>query len=103
MRRTEGVVFALNASRKARNSTVLAQLRHALTPTGQDLVRIGLVSDIPDDAIGRRIEHIVQRDREFDRTEIGGQVAAGARDRIDDVITQLIGKRRQLRSGQPAQ
>jgi RND family efflux transporter MFP subunit len=46
---------------------VLAQPRHALAPAGQDLVRVGLVADVPDDAVERRVEDVVQRDREFDQ------------------------------------
>jgi hypothetical protein len=36
---------------------------------GQHLVRIGLVTDVPDEAVVRRVEDVVQRDREFDRAE----------------------------------
>jgi hypothetical protein len=82
---------------------MLAQMRHALASSGQDLVWIGLVSDIPDDAVGGGIENIVQRDRQLDRTEIGRQMTAGARDRIEDVVAKLIGESGQLGSRQPAQ
>ena len=68
MRGAEGVVFALDAPRKAGNATQLAQCVHALAPTGEDLVRIGLVADVPHQAVTRRIEHVMQRNRQFDGT-----------------------------------
>src|SRR5262245_1353803 len=33
----------------------------AITPTGQDLVRIGLMADVPDQAVFGSIENIMQR------------------------------------------
>ena len=53
-----------------------------LAPAGQDLVRIGLVADVPDDAVVRRVEDVVQRDRQLDRAEVRRQVAAGLRRRV---------------------
>ena len=40
-----------------------------VAPAGQDLVRIGLVADVPDEAVVRRVEDVVQRDRQLDRAE----------------------------------
>ena len=79
MRGAEGVVLALVAARKARDAAELAQRRHPLAPAGQDLVRIGLVADVPDQAVVRRVEDVVQRDRQLDRAEVRREVAAGLR------------------------
>jgi hypothetical protein len=49
---------------------------HALHAAGQDLVRIGLVAHIPDDAVVRRIEDVVQRDGEFHHAEARAEVPA---------------------------
>jgi hypothetical protein len=35
---------------KPRDAAELAQAVHAVAPPGEDLVRIGLVADVPDDA-----------------------------------------------------
>ena len=43
-------------------AAALSQGSDPIAPTGQDLVRISLMADVPDDAIGRRIENVVQRD-----------------------------------------
>ena len=54
-------------------------VRHALAPAGEDLVRIGLVADVPDHAVVRRVEDVVQRDRQLDRAEVattGGRRSA---------------------------
>ena len=45
----------------------MPQPAHLRAPAGEDLVRVGLVADVPDDAVARRVEHVVQRDRQLDR------------------------------------
>ena len=74
-------------------------LRHRLAPAGQDLVRVGLVADVPDDAVVRRVEDVVQRDRELDGAEVRRQVAAGLRDRIEQERAQLARELAQLARG----
>ncbi len=71
MRGAEGVVFALAAARKTRDTVQLTQRVHPVAATGQNLVRIGLMPDIPYDAVVRRIEHVMQGDGQFHRAEIG--------------------------------
>jgi hypothetical protein len=83
VRRAERVVFAFGAAREAGHAAVLAQVRHAVTAAGQDLVRIGLVPDIPHDPVVRRVEHVVQRDREFDGAEVRAEVPAGLRHGVE--------------------
>jgi hypothetical protein len=61
----------------------LTQRGHLLAATGQDLVRIGLVAHVPDHAVIRGVEHIVQRDGELHRAQVGRQVAAGLADAVD--------------------
>ena len=55
----------------------LAQRADAVAAAGQDLVRIGLVADIPDQPVVRRVEDVVQRDRQLDDAEAGAEMAAG--------------------------
>ena len=62
MRRAERVVLALDAAGKAGNAAELAQPCHLLAPAGQDLVRVRLMTDVPDDPVARRVEHVVKRD-----------------------------------------
>jgi hypothetical protein len=62
MRGAERVVFALGALGEAGEAARLAQRADAVAPAGQDLVRIGLVADVPDQPVVRRVEDMVQRD-----------------------------------------
>ena len=63
---------------------------NASAATGQNLVRIGLMADIPDQAVIRRVEHVVQGDRQFHRAQIGGKVTAGLAHGLDQKIPQLL-------------
>ena len=93
VRGAEGVVLAFVAARKAADAAELAQRAHAVAPAGEDLVRIGLVADVPDQAVVRRVEHVVQRDRQLHRAEVARQVAAGLADRLQHELAQLGGER----------
>ena len=53
MRGAERVVFALRALGEAGQAAALAQRADAVAAAGEDLVRIGLVADVPD-RCGRR-------------------------------------------------
>ena len=52
----------------------------------RDLVRIGLMADVPDDTVVRRVEHVVQRNRQLDDTKAGAEMAAGDRHRVDGLL-----------------
>ena len=70
MRGTEGVVLALVASGKTRQTTQLTKRGHALTPTRQNFVWICLVAYVPHNAVFWRIENVMQSHREFDGTQV---------------------------------
>ena len=85
---TPKVSYSLSRARRERREAVLlldgAQL---VAPAGQHLVRIGLVADVPHEPVVRRVEDIVQRDRELDGAEAGGEVAAAScATRLDQVL-----------------
>ena len=92
MGRAEGVVGALGALGKARQALELAQRRHRLAPAGEDLVTVCLVADVPDDAVIRGVEGVVQRNRQLDRAEVRRQVATGPGDGFDEEGAQLVGE-----------
>ena len=87
----EGVVLALGAPGEAGQAAALAQRADAVAPAGQDLVRVGLVADVPDQPVARRVEDVVQRDRQLDDAEPGAEMAAGDRDGVDRLGAQLVG------------
>ena len=77
MRRSEWVVFALAAPGEAAEAAALPKRPDAVAPPGDDLVRIGLMTNVPDQFVLRRIEDIVKRHRQLDHAEGGSQMAAG--------------------------
>ena len=96
MRGAERIVFALGALGEAGQAAALAQRADAVAPAGEDLVRIGLVADVPDQPIIRRVEDIMQRNRQLDHAEPGAEVTAGDRDSVDRLLPQFVGKLAQL-------
>ena len=73
MGRAEGVVLALTAFGETRKPSTLTQRMHQRAPTGNDLVRITLVANIPDQLVLWRIEHRMERHRQFDHTQTRGR------------------------------
>ena len=99
----EEVVFAFRALGEAREPAALAQRADAVAPAGQDLVRIGLMADVPDEPVSGRVEHIVQRDGQLDDAEARAQMAAGDRDRADRLGAQFFGDLGEVALAQRAQ
>src|SRR5262245_57520720 len=69
MRRSEAVVFAFRAFGEAREAATLAKGPDLVPPGGEDLVRIGLMANIPDQPVARRVEEIMERDGQLDDAE----------------------------------
>ena len=90
MRGAEGVVFAFRAFGEAVEPILLTDGANAVAARGEDLVGIGLMADIPDQAIARRVEHIMQCDSELDDTEPGAEMPAYSGNRIDRLRTKLV-------------
>ena len=97
----ERIVFALGALGEAGEAAALAQRADAVAAAGENLVRIGLMADVPDEPIGRRVEHVVERHGQLDHPEPGAEVAAGHRHRVDRLLPQLVGKLAQLAGFEP--
>ena len=66
-------------------------------------MRVGLVADVPEDLVARRVEQRVQRDRELAGAEVGAEVAADLADRLDDVLAHLLRDARELVLAEPVQ
>jgi hypothetical protein len=77
--------------------------RQCFTTPSQNLVRVSLVPDVPDQPIARRIERIVQGDRQLDRAQRGARMAANARHRFQYVLPDFVGYRFKLLNGQSTQ
>ena len=50
---------------------------------------VGLVSDVKNETVPGGVEDAVDGHRKLDHAQIGGQMAAGPGDRIDQVFTNL--------------
>ena len=92
MRGAKGVEHTLGALRETAQATQLAQGGHALAPPGDDFVRIGLVAHIPDDAVLRGVENVMQRQRQLHRAQIGAQMPTGGGHAVQEVVAQLSGQ-----------
>ena len=92
----ELVVRALTAAQEAREASLLAQRVELVVAAGENLPRISLMADIPDDLVDRRIEGGAQRHRQLHDAEAGPDVAAGLRDDIDQPLPDLVGQLLQL-------
>ena len=83
--------YSLSARLEAGQAAAGAQCADAVTPSSHDLVRIRLMADIPDQLVLRRIEHIMQGNRQFDDAKARPQVAAGDGNHADGFGAQLVG------------
>ena len=71
----KAVVFAFAAFRKSGYSFVLPECMERRIPACQHFMNIALVTHVKYDTVIRRIKSAVQRDRQFDNPEIGGQMS----------------------------
>ena len=99
----EHVMRRFAPPREAPDAIERAQGPEAGQPTRQQLVRIGLVTGIPDDPVARRLQQPMQRDGQLDDTERGAEMAAGFRDGADDRLADLGRELGQFPLGQAAQ
>merc|ERR1712072_56473 len=73
----KGVVLGLLHLAKAREAPQLPQRRHPVPPASQNLVRVALVSNVPNNFILGGVEDVVQSDRHLNHAEGRAEVAAG--------------------------
>ena len=59
-------------------------------------MHVRLVTGIPQQDVARGVEDAMQGERQLDHAEVGAQVAARDRDRIDDERADLAGEGGQL-------
>ena len=91
MRRPKTVVFALRSLGETGEAAAGSQGADTVAAAGEDLVRIGLMPDVPDQLVGRGVENVVQCNGQFDDAEAGAEVPAGDRHRADGLGAQFVG------------
>ena len=99
----EGVVLALRPRREGREAVGLLDGVQAIAAPRQHLVRVGLMADVPDQPVMRRVVDIMQRDGELHRAQAGREMAATGADGVDQELAQLLRHLRQFRHRQLAQ
>ena len=89
------VVFALTAPWERMQAAFLADGANLVATAGQNFVRVGLMADVPDKLVERRVIDVVQRHGELHRAKPGGEVSAGTAHAVEQVTTQLVAQLRQ--------
>ena len=84
---------------EAGDSLAAAQRAELGIPPGQQLVRVSLVTDVPDNPVGFHVKNKMQRRRQLYRAEIGGQVSPGFGDGTQNAAPQLPAELFQLGQG----
>ena len=99
----ERIVNALAAFGEPREAVGLAETAHARAPSGDNLMRIGLMANVPNQAIARGVKNVMERGGQFDNAKAGAQMAAGVGNHGDGLAAQFVGKLPELAFGEPAQ
>src|SRR5437660_12471699 len=73
---SEGVVVRFITAQKTAEAAILFDGTKLIATAGENLMGIGLVAHIPNQAIARRIESVMKRHGQFDRAEGSASVAA---------------------------
>ena len=97
------VVRGLRDRAERREAAVLADRAQPIAPAGEDLVRVGLVADVPEDLVARGVQQRVQRHRQLAGAEVGAEVPADLADRVDDVLAHLLRELGELLLGELVQ
>ena len=80
------VVLALRPLEESGEAVLLTQRLHSCVASGEKLVRIALMTDVPHELIARRVEARVERDGQLDNAQSGADVAAGPRADLDESL-----------------
>ncbi len=87
----EAIVFAFRAFGEAGQAAAGTYRPDPVAAAGENLVRVGLVADIPDQLVVRGIEDVVKRDGQFDDAKARAEMATGDGDRADCLGAQFVG------------
>ena len=92
----ESIIGALSQAWEWCRTLRCSNRQHGFATTGQNLVWVGLVTHVPDKAVFRGIEAVVQCDGQFDHAETGTEVTAGLANAVEQVVSELLRQRIQL-------
>ena len=89
MAHAKGVVFAFAAHRERCQTIFQFDGGQLFAAAGEHLVRVGLMPYVPHESVVRRVEHVMQREREFDGAKARGEVSAPLAHGVDEKGAQL--------------
>lgn len=89
---SERVVRRLCALGKTRNSTGFTEGRHPVATASDNLMGIGLMTDIPNETVMWGVEDIMQCNCELNDTKRCAKMAAGVGDGAENLPTKFVGK-----------
>src|SRR5271163_4111306 len=97
MRGAERVVDAFRALGETGKPVAFADGADAVSTSREDLVGIGLMAHVPDDAIDWRVENVVECNREFNDAKAGAEMTARQRHGVNQLGAELLRQIDQLR------
>ena len=98
----EGVVGAFVHTREAADAAVGADGRELLSASGENLVSVGLMADIPDHFVVGGGEDVMQCYCQLDGAERRREMAGVSGQRVHNVVPQLASQFRKVGNGQLA-
>ena len=90
MRGVEHVVSTLFAAQETAQPVILAYGGELVAAARDDLVGVGLMSYVYDQLVARRIESVMDCQKQLDGAEACARVAADFRQHFDHVLANLI-------------
>jgi hypothetical protein len=98
---TVDVVLALGTEHEAVEASGLADGIETTLAAGKQFVYVGLMADVEDEAVDRRVEDVVKSDSQLDDAKIGPDVSAGLGDSSDEALANLFSEAFELDRRQP--
>ena len=84
------IVFALRAQGEAIQAVRLADGTETIFAPGQKLMDIHLVADVPNQLVRGRIKNPVERDAQFNHSEVGSEVTAALGQPVNKFYADFI-------------
>jgi hypothetical protein len=92
MTNAERVILAFFHSGEARQATIQPIRVKLVSPSGENLMAIRLVPDVPHKLVVWGIEYVVKCDGEFDYSQTGAKMASIDRNIIDNELAKFFAK-----------
>ena len=89
MPRYGGIGLGFGGIGKAGDAAQLAERREGVVASGEDLPGVGLVADVPHDAVGLRVEDLRKGHRDLDGAERGRKMPAVLRNGLEDPVSHF--------------